>query len=137
MSYLRAFPLMALPAIVYALFALPLGVDAMRAGLAAPAFTLSMASHAQLVFTRGHLMTIFAIMCLFLEVARSTRPTGTALVENSFSVLLFILMLIAFLLGPAFATGEFFLIMLMCLLAFMSGATVMLFTARRTVEYDH
>ena len=43
--------------------------------------------------------------------------------------------LVLFLLVPSFSTAEFFLIVLMALLDFMAGFTVMTFTSRRTVEY--
>jgi len=136
MQALRAIPLMAIPALIYALFALPSGIDGIRTALDSPAFTLNMVSGAQLVFERGHLLILFSVFCLFLEVIKSSVPTTSALIENSLAVLLFAVLLTVFLLVPAFATAEFFLIMTMCALDFMAGAIVMVFTARRTVAYE-
>lgn len=136
MQVLRAIPLMAIPALIYALFALPSGIDGIRTALDMPAFTIGMVSGTELVFQRGHLLMLFAIVCLFLEVVKSTVPTTSAMIENSLAVLLFAVLLTLFLLVPAFATAEFFLIMAMCALDFMAGAIVMVFTARRTVAYE-
>ena len=136
MTYLRAVPLMLLPALVYTLFALPLGAEGIRLALDRPAFAIAMVSQADWVVTRGHLLTMFAILCLLLEIVKSTTPTTSAMIENTLAVLLFTLMLVAFLLSPPFATSEFFLILMMTALDFMAGAVVMVFTARRTVAYE-
>jgi hypothetical protein len=136
MQVLRAVPLMLFPAVVYALFALPSGIDGIRAALDTPAFTLATVSGAMFEVERGHLLTLFAIVCLFFEIVKSSVPTTSALIENSLAVLLFAALLTLFLLVPAFATAEFFLIMTMCALDFMAGAVVMVFTSRRTVAYE-
>lgn len=136
MSIIRAIPLLLLPALVYTLFALPLGAEGIRLALDRPAFAITMVSHTDWVVTRGHLLTMFAIICLFLEILKSTTPSNSAMIENSLAVLLFTLMLVGFLLLPPYATSEFFLIMMMTALDFMAGAVVMVFTARRTVAYE-
>lgn len=127
---------MAFPALIYALFALPSGIDGIRAALDTPAFSIGMVSGAELVIERGHLFMMFAVLCLFFEVMKSTVPSTSAMIENSLAVLLFAGLLTLFLLIPAFATAEFFLIMMMCALDFMAGAVVMVSTARRTVAYE-
>jgi hypothetical protein len=134
-SMLRIFPLLAIPVIVYALFAFPAGAEGMRSGLAAEAFAVPLASGAPCVVSRGQLLTIFAVICLFFEVLKSTRPTSAAMIDNSLAVAVFVIALILFLLAPGFGTTEFFLILLMCVLDFMAGFVVMITTSRRTVDY--
>jgi hypothetical protein len=134
---LRVFPLLAIPVVVYALFALPSGAEHMRAGLATEAFSIPLAGGTPCSVSRGQLLTIFAIVCLFFEVLKSTRPTTAAMIDNSLAVGVFVISLIAFLLIPAFGTTEFFLILLMCVLDFMAGFVVMISTSRRTVDYTH
>jgi hypothetical protein len=134
---LRIFPLLAIPAVVYAIIAFPAGAEGMRTGLAMPAFTAALASHSQWVVSRGQLLTMFSIVCLFFEVLKSTRPTTSAIVDNTLAVGVFVICLLAFLLLPAFGTTEFFLILMMCVLDFMAGFVVMISTARRTVDYLH
>ena len=132
---IRLFPLLIIPAVIYALFAFPAGAEGMRQGLASPAFTLPLASHSEWVVSRGHLLTMFAIICLFFEILKSTTPTTTAMIDNSLSVGVFVIALLLFLLVPAFGTTEFFYILLMSVLDFMAGFVVMISTARRTVDY--
>ena len=134
---LRIFPLLALPVIIYALFAFPAGAEGMRNALATQAFGVPLASGGTCVVTRGHLLIIFAIICLFFEVLKSTRPTSAAMIDVVLAVGVFIVALIAFLLLPGFGTTEFFIILLMCVLDFMSGFVVMVTTARRTVDYTN
>ena len=132
---LRIFPLLAVPVIVYALFAFPAGAEGMRQGLAMPAFAVPLASGSPCVVTRGHLLTILSIVCLFFEVLKSTRPSGAAMIDNALAVGVFVVALVLFLLVPGFGTTEFFLIVLMCVMVFMAGFVVMITTSRRTVDY--
>jgi hypothetical protein len=132
---LRAIPLLAIPAVVYAMIAMTAGSAAIVTTMASPAFSMTLASGAEWVITRGHLVTLLGIVCLFFEILKSTRPTANAMIDNSLSVLVFVSCLVAFLLAPGFGTTEFFLIILMSLLDFLAGFIVMVSTARRTVDY--
>jgi hypothetical protein len=135
MGIFLIFPLLTLPAVFYALVIATQGANA-TAALATQVFSINMAGGTQWVLTQGHLFTIFAIFCLFIEIIKSVRPTTQAMIDLSLSVGLFVIMLIMFLLVPGFGTTEFFLIMLMAILDFMAGAIVMVSSAKRTVEYD-
>ena len=55
----------------------------------------------------------------------------TAVMNHAFSLVLFIICLVEFLLLPAFATSVFFLIMMMTLLDVMAGFMVTIAAARR------
>jgi hypothetical protein len=131
----RAFPLMAIPMAIYFIFALPLGHDAMAAGLAAKLFSLRMLDGAEWVVSRGQGLTILALLCLFIEIVKSALPKPSSMVENGLSAFVFVIGLVLFLLAPPFATAEFFILVLMTLLDFIAGFTVMTYTSRRTVEY--
>lgn len=130
------FPLLIIPTLLYAMIAAPHGAAAVNAWLAEPAMSLGMAGGGQWVITHGHIFTLLAIFCLFIEIVKSVQPSTAALIDNALSIAVFILCLVLFLLVPGFGTTEFFLIMLMALLDFMAGAVVMVFTARRTVNMD-
>jgi hypothetical protein len=131
---LRAIPLLAIPAVIYAMLALAGGAS-ITESLNAPALHWTLASGADWIITRGHLITVLATFCLFFEILKSTRPTANAMIDNMLSVGVFTACLIAFLLAPGFGTTEFFLIILMSLLDFLAGFIVMVSTARRTVDY--
>lgn len=136
MGIVLVFPLLALPALAYALLAAWRGPE-VNAYLAEPVFTIAMAGGGQWLFTNGHLYVIFSVLCLFFEIIKSVRPTTSALIDNSLSVGLFILLLVLFILVPGFGTTEFFLITLMTVLDFMAGAIVMVNSARRDVDLTH
>ncbi|MEJ0022439.1 MAG: hypothetical protein WDN76_02700 [Alphaproteobacteria bacterium] len=135
MGILLIFPLLTFPAVVYALLAATHGAG-VTDYLATQVFSIDMAGGGKWVLTHGHLYIIFAILCLFIEIIKSVRPTTQAMIDLSLSVGLFVILLIVFILVPGFGTTEFFLIMLMSILDFMAGAIVMVSSAKRTVEYD-
>src|SRR5262245_8554031 len=105
----RAFPLMAIPMAVYILFALPLGHDSLVQGLASEFFSARMIDGAQWTVSRGQALTILAVVCLFIEIVKSARPTPASMIENALSVVVFVIGLVLFLLVPSFATSEFFI----------------------------
>ncbi|MGE3301623.1 MAG: hypothetical protein AB7M12_00740 [Hyphomonadaceae bacterium] len=135
MGVLSIFPLLSLPALIYAILAAPSGTNA-AAWLATKALSFKMAGGAEWLLTRGHLITIFAVFCLFLEILKSTRATTLGMIDTALSVGVFIVCLVLFLLVPGFATTEFFLVMLMAILDFLAGSTVMVFAARRTIGVE-
>jgi hypothetical protein len=136
MVWFIVFPLLVIPTLLYAMIAAPHGAASVNAWLAEPAMSLGMAGGGSWVITHGHIFTLLAIFCLFIEIVKSVQPSTAALIDNALSIAVFILCLVLFLLVPGFGTTEFFLIMLMALLDFMAGAVVMVFTARRTVNMD-
>jgi hypothetical protein len=136
MGIIGVFPLLAVPAIIYALFAFAVGNEGMASGLAAQAFAMPMASGVVWKLSWGGLLVTFSVLCLFVEILKSTKPSNAAMLDNALSVGAFIVCLILFILVPGFATTEFFIIMLMTLLDFLAGMVVMVSTAQRTVAYD-
>jgi hypothetical protein len=136
MGILSVFPLLLIPAVLYWLFAATQGGANVNAWLAEPAFSIGMSGGGQWVLTHGHLFTLLSIFCLFFEIIKSVRPTTAGMIDNSLSVLVFIVCLVLFLLVPGFGTSEFFIILLMSILDFMAGAVVMVTSARRSVEID-
>lgn len=137
MGWLFVVPLLVLPMLFYMLTAAPHGGIGVNAHLAEPAMTIGMSGGGQWIITNGHVITLLAIFCLFIEIVKSVRPSTMALIDNALSICLFIVCMVLFLLTPGFGTTEFFLIMLMALLDFMAGAVVMVFTARRTIDVEH
>ena len=134
MGFLGMIPLTIFPVIVYAMFALP--QQNVVVALAAEAFGMPMPSGQIWVFTWGGLLLLFAIICLFVDILKSTRASRNAMIDNGLSVGVFILSFILFLLVKGFATTEFFLIVMMTLLDFVAGSIIMVMTAQRTVQYN-
>ena len=135
MNPFRLVPLLIIPAIAYvALWATSGGQ--IEARLAGQFLSLPMVSGEVWRLTLGGLFVIVAVLCLFVEVVRSAIPSNTNMAENIVTAAVFIICLILFLLVRGFATTEFFLVVLLLLLDFLTDSTVMVLTARRTVEYN-
>jgi hypothetical protein len=135
-----AFPLLALPVVVYNLLVLTLdgGFRAVTAqeDLGRQMFTIHMASGAPWAVGLGDLILAGALVVLFVELLKSTTSQRIAIINHTLSMVLFIVCLVEFLLFPAFATSTFFLLILMVLLDFLAGFIVTVISARRDIDFS-
>ncbi len=133
-----AFPLLALPVLVYNLVALTLaggfGSHAASGRFTEPLFTVSMTSGSPWPVSLSDLLLAGALVVLFIELLKSTTSRRIAIINHSLSMILFIVCLIEFLLAPAFATSTFFLMTLMVLLDVLAGFIVTIVAARRDID---
>lgn len=134
-----AFPLLALPVIVYNLIALTLNggfsaIDA-SAHMTGQLFNIRMTSNVDWPVSLGDLLLAAALVVLFIELLKSTTSRRIAIINHSFSMILFIVCLVEFLLAPAFATSTFFLLTLMVLLDVLAGFIVTIVSARRDIDF--
>jgi hypothetical protein len=133
-----AFPLLALPVVLYNLIALTLagGFKSAEANgqIVKPLFSIAMTSRAQWPVTLGDLILAVALVVLFIELLKSTTSRRVAIINHSLSMILFIICLVEFLLAPAFATSTFFLLTLMVLLDVLAGFIVTIVAARRDID---
>lgn len=74
------------------------------------------------------------LLMLFFELLKSTRTQQASIVNHAFSLLVFVVGLVEFLLFPQFATSTFFFLILMALLDVLAGFIVTIATARRDVS---
>lgn len=133
-----AFPLLALPVVVYNLIVL-----AMRGGLhtadattqfADRVFSIRMTSGGLWELSLGDLFLAASLVILFIELLKSTTSRKVAIINHSLSMILFIVCLVEFLLFRGFATSVFFLITLMVLLDVLAGFIVTIISARRDID---
>jgi hypothetical protein len=82
-------------------------------------------------FTLGDLLVLFALLLLFVETIKATRTTKTEVLNHAFSVLVFIVALIEFLVLHNFGTSAYFFITLMCLFDVIAGYTISIVAAKR------
>jgi hypothetical protein len=136
MPGLQIFPLLLIPTVLYALIAIPAGENVAQA-MASVAFKLPLASGGEMVMTWGHLILLVAVVTLFIEILKSTTPSGAQMIDNGLAVAVFIVSFILFLLVRPFGTTEFFIIMTMSLLDFLTGSVIMTRVSQRTVQYDN
>jgi hypothetical protein len=135
MKSLRVVPLLVFPALAYVALWLSSG-GRVQERLAGQVFRLPMASGDVWQLSLGGVFVIAAVVCLFLEVVRSAIPSGTNIAENMVTAIVLVISIGAFLLLRGFGTTEFFLIVLLLLLDFLTDSTVMVLTARRTVDFN-
>ena len=126
---------MIVPVVIYNILALGGAtlstVESMRLRLDADVFSVAMTSGVTWYITPGHALIGGALLMLFFELIKSTGIGRAAVMNHAFSLILFIVCLVEFLLLPAFATSVFFLIMVMTLLDVMAGFMVTIAAARR------
>lgn len=134
-----SFPLLALPVVVYnviawggSLFSAD-GAQGVLDRMDVNILSIPMVSGVRWEITPGDMLITLSLILLFLELLKSTNSGRAAIVNHSFSMVLFIFCLIEFLLFKQFATSVFFFIMLMTLLDVMAGFIVTIVTARRDI----
>jgi hypothetical protein len=128
-----AIPLMLIPFILYNLAM----VGAFGAGgvgaLETTVVSVNMMSGATWTMSLGDLFIVVSLIILFLEILKATRRSSVALLDHLFSMALFIVFLVEFLLVQGAATQIFFILMLICLVDVIAGFTVSIKSASRDV----
>lgn len=140
MRFLTVIPLLLYPVLVYNVIAWAgtefSTAEAVRRMMDMEFKRVPMASGADWVITRGAILLTISLILLFFEMLKSARSDRYAVMNHAFSMLVFIVCLIEFLMFDAFATSVFFLIMLMTLLDIMAGFMVTISAARRDFGGD-
>jgi len=138
--FFTVFPLMIIPVVLYNIMAISGStlstLEAVRTRLDTDFLSLPMASGTVWHITPGHALTMVALLMLFIELLKSTGIGRAAIMNHGFSLMLFVVCLIEFLLLPAFSTSVFFLITMMALLDVMAGFVVSLSAAKRDFGFS-
>ena len=137
MKIFTVFPLLLVPVVIYNIMAWGgtafTNAQAVRDRLNEDFLFMPMTSGAIWTITPGHALICVGLLTLFFELLKATGIGRAAIINHAFSMVLFIVCLIEFLMFSAFATSVFFLITLMCLLDVMAGFIVTLAAARRDI----
>ncbi len=139
-SLVTAFPLLAIPWLVYNIFAIiaiisgdPASAYATMTGVL---FHIPMPSPgASWAVSIGDIVLFGALICLFFELLKSTQSDSVAIINHSLSMGLFILCLVEFLLLRPFATSTFFLLTMMTLMDVLAGFIVTAISARKDIDF--
>ncbi len=136
-----AFPLLAIPVVIYNFFAITLMFGGKAAGASdamnKAVFQVPMPRNAQWAVSGGDLIILLALVMLFFELLKATNNDKIAIINHSLSMVLFIICLVEFLLVPAFATSTFFLITVMTVLDVLAGFIVTIVASRKEVEFNN
>ena len=135
-----AFPLLALPVVIYNLVALTFSQGFKSADassrLSQSLFSISMTSRVEWAISSGDLILAVALVVLFIELLKSTTSHRVVIVNHALSMMLFVACLVEFLLAPAFATSTFFLLTLMVVLDVLAGFIVTIASTRRDIDFN-
>jgi len=133
MSYIISFPVLAIVIAAYLLTASGGGML-----LDGDAYTMPLASGAQMTLRGGDFFVIAGLVALFLEMLKAARPGRSTILDHILSTATFVVALVCFLLVEQAGTATFFLLTLMTLIDVIAGFSISLFAARRdfSVESD-
>jgi hypothetical protein len=133
-SPLTMIPAMIVPLVIYNLVEF-IVFGGNPAGWSNAVLSIFMVSGVPWILTLGDLMMVFGLLCLFIEIIKSTRIGRTSILEHSFSTVIFILYLVEFILVGGSASSTFFLLMAMSLIDVVAGFSVSMSAAERDVTY--
>ena len=130
---MTAIPLMLIPFILYNLTMVGVfgagGIEALKTTVT----SVHMMSGATWTMSVGDLFIVISLVILFIEIFKATRRSSAALLDHLFSMALFIVFLVEFLLVQGAATQIFFILMLVALVDVIAGFTVSIKSASRDV----
>lgn len=133
MMSLRALPLMVIPFIVYNLIAATFSGE-VAIVFNEHLFSLPLGGGRKLFLSKGDIVILLTMVCLFFELIKSTWTGSASLIDHGLSMLVFIACLIEFILVPRAATSPFFFIMIAALIDVIAGYTIGIRTARRDLS---
>jgi len=131
---LLAIPLLIIPFALYNLAVVGLFGDGGVGVLGSQVLAVNMLSGTTWTMTFGDLLIFMALVLLFAEILKATRPGSRALLDHMLSMVLFVVFLVEFLLVQGAATQIFFILMTICFIDVIAGFTVSIRTAGRDVS---
>ena len=130
---MAAIPLMLIPFILYNLAMFGAFGGGGVEGLKTVVTSVNMMSGATWTMSLGDLFIVISLVILFFEIFKATRRSSVALLDHLFSMALFVIFLVEFLLVQGAATQIFFILMLVSLVDVIAGFTVSIKSASRDV----
>ena len=137
MKFLLSLPLTILPLIAYNILAFTNG-DAPASGVWGSVLVeFGMVSGAKFAMVAGDVMVTAALFLLFIEMLKATRTGVVALADHIFSMLVFVVYLVEFLIVREAATSVFFILTAIALIDVIAGFSITISGARRDVSFAH
>jgi hypothetical protein len=131
MKYIISLPALAIVIAAYLLMAASGGMV-----VDADAYSMTLASGAEMTLRGGDFFVIAGLLALFLEMLKAARPGRAAVVDHILSVATFVVALVCFLLVDYAGTATFFILTLMTLIDVIAGFVISLFAARRDLAIE-
>ena len=131
---MAAVPLMLIPFILYNIAMFGAFGGGGIEGLKTVVTSVNMMSGAVWTMSLGDLFIVVSLVILFLEIFKATRRSSVALLDHLFSMALFVVFLVEFLLVQGAAHPVFFVLMIISLIDVLAGFSVSLRSAGRDVS---
>jgi hypothetical protein len=132
---LRAFPMILIAVVAYNAFVFSggaMGHDAPT--LLAQNFAVRVFSGDLWKISLGDALVTLALVLLFIEVVKATRPSRREIINHALSMLTLVGALVEFITLKGFGTSTFFLITAMCLFDVVAGYTISIIAAKRDLS---
>ncbi|MCA3560949.1 MAG: hypothetical protein IOC82_07980 [Aestuariivirga sp.] len=126
MKYITAFPALAIVIAAYLLMGPGGGMM-----IDGDAYSMTLASGAEMTLRGGDFFVIAGLIALFLNMVKAAWPGWAAVLGHILSVATFGVALVAFLLVDYAGTATFFILTLMTLIDVIAGLLMSLFLSRR------
>jgi len=131
MAYVLSFPVLAIVIVIYLLTAAGGGML-----LDGDAFSMTLASGAEMTLRGGDFFTIAGLGALFLEMLKAARTGRSTVLDHILSTIVFVVALVCFLLVDFAGTATFFLLTIMALIDVVAGFSISLMAARRDLSVE-
>ncbi|HRK18727.1 MAG TPA: hypothetical protein PK970_07200 [Hyphomicrobiaceae bacterium] len=133
---LRAIPLIILPFVLYFIIGVLGGGPVTDETFRKVLFRVPLVNNTQggWAFSWGDLIILITMICLFIELIKSTYTQTVSMIDHGLSMVVFILCLIAFLMMPQAQTSVFFFVMVAALIDVVAGFMIGIRTARRDLN---
>jgi len=82
----------------------------------------------------GHVLIMLGAFSLYIEIFRATRATMQSVIDHTFSMIVFVVYLIEFIVVKQAGTAPFLILTLMSFLDVIAGFTVTISSARRDIS---
>ena len=128
-----AFPLLLLVVMIYGVFTLIMGSEAVAGALASPLFGIPIISGDRLAFVVGDLFVLIALALLFAEVLKSTSTGTTAIMNHGLSAGVMTLCIVLLLVLQGFGNSTFLYITLMTMFDVVAGFSITAISAKRDI----
>ena len=125
---LRLLPLMAVPLVIFMLFA---AAQQSASWTDAIAFAPSMMSGAQWQVHYGDIFVFFSLIVLFLEIVNSVNTDSRSIINHGLSAVVALVCIVLFVTTAAFTNSAFFMLITMMLIDVVAGFVITIVAARR------
>ena len=125
-TFLKLLPMLTFVVVIYNLLAFT-----WPSFLSAQLFSIQLPSGTIWKFDMNHLFVCASILLLYIEIFKATRTSSASIIDHFFSMIVFIICLLEFILVSKVGNSTFFIIMLITLFDVLAGFTITISTARR------